>query len=204
MNELTETISLNADNFQETLFRAKKVILSGGIMVYPTDTLYGLGGDATSDNAVERINSIKKVETFKPMSVVMSDIPMIEKYCIVEDWQKQILREYLPGPYTFILRARKPIPATDNEKLGVRIPDSTFSHELAGTCNLPILSTSANITGKPAPFSFGSVDPWIIESSDLAVDEGFTRHKHHSSIVDLIDKKIIRKCGQMDISSILP
>jgi len=202
---MTEIIRLTNDRFQETLERAKEVIDKGGLIIYPTDTLYGIGGDALSLDVVKKIDSVKEVKEFKPMSVIMSNIPMIKEYCDMEPWQYAILKEYLPGPYTFLLKLHRPMPVTNNLKLGVRIPQTTFCHSLSEVCKKPIVTTSANITGEPAPYTFENVSKRIIEEADLVIDEGITRYKYQSSVVDLVDKKIIRRGGEeeVDLSKML-
>ncbi|MFH2100609.1 MAG: L-threonylcarbamoyladenylate synthase [Candidatus Micrarchaeota archaeon] len=202
---MTEIIRLTNDNFSDTIQQAKEVVEAGGILIYPTDTLYGIGGNAMSMDVVGKINDIKKVKEFKPMSVIMSDIPMIKEYCEMESWQEAILKEYLPGPYTFLLKLHRPMAVTNNLKLGVRIPNTTFCHELSGACRKPIVTTSANITTEEPPYTFDDISRKVMEKADIAIDEGVTRHKYHSSVVDLVDKKIIRKGGQetVDLSKIL-
>ncbi len=193
---MVDIIHITRKGFHDTLIKAKEVVDKEGVLIYPTDTLYGIGGDAHSMEVVERINKIKAVTEFKPMSVIFSDIPMIKEYCEVSHWQEEFLNRYLPGPFTFLLKLHRPLPVTNNIKLGVRIPETTFCHELAEICRKPIVTTSANVTGKPPPFNFKDVDPEIVDKADLAIDEGITRYKYHSEVVDLVEKRILRRGGK--------
>ncbi len=193
-----DSIKLTDDNLTDTASKAGKVIKRGGTIIYPTDTLYGIGGDATSEQAVKDINLIKRVPAFKPMSVIVSDISMVEEYCIVERWQRRILSDYLPGPFTFILKARGNLPVTDNDKMGIRIPDVRFCRMLSSFSKRPIITTSANVNGEQPPYLFESVDEKIIQAVDLAIDQGPTSYRHHSSIVDLVDRKVIRRGKDFD------
>lgn len=201
---MVETIRLTHDNFQETLERAKEVVMGEGILIYPTDTVYGIGGDALSLKVVERINRIKGISAPKPMSVIMSDMRMIEEFCEVGLQEEMVLNRYLPGPFTFVLRLHRPMPVTDNLKLGVRIPQTPFCHELAAICGRPIVTTSANITGKPPPSSFAEISKEVLQSVDLAIDEGITRYRRPSEVVDLVDGKVIRAGGKEILLSQLP
>ena len=81
----------------------------------------------------------------------------------------------------------------------------SFCHELAEACRKPIVTTSANITGSEPPYVFDDIERSVMEKAEIAIDEGITRHKYHSSVVDLVDKKIIRKGGEetVDLSEIL-
>lgn len=178
------------------LKEAKNVIENGGILIYPTDTVYGIGGDATEPSVVKRIREIKKIKDDKPFSVMVADFAMIEEYCIVDFVHELILKKYLPGPYTFILKIHRPIAATNNLTLGVRIPELSFCYELCAAVKRPIITTSANITGSPPPVSFSEISKEILEQVDLAIDGGKTKYEAPSTIVDLVEKKIKRPGGQ--------
>ena len=105
---MPNTISLS--DYELAKEEVKKVILSNGIVIYPTDTLYGIGCNALSQNAVQKVYSIKKREAGKPLSVIMADLQMIEKYCTLA---KTKANPPFPSsrPYTFILPLRKPLPS---------------------------------------------------------------------------------------------
>ncbi len=190
---MVETIRISRHHYRGALQKAAEVVRAGGVILYPTDTLYGLGGNALSQKVAERILQIKGSEPNKPMSVTMSDIVMIERYCEVDEWQREVLNKNLPGPFTFLLRTKTEIPVASEGKLGVRIPDYSFAHMLAGIADLPVISTSANPSGKSAPTRFDEVDPKILGSVDLAIDDGVTKYHGPSAVVDLVEKKIIRQ-----------
>ena len=188
----------------EIIEESRKVIENKGVIIYPTDTVYGIGGDATEMGVVQKIREIKGLEKTKPLSVIMSDLKMIKEYCEVESNEEFTLKKYLPGPYTFILKLHRPIPVTSDLTIGVRIPEHNFSHQLSEAVGKPIISTSANITGEEPPKSFEELDKSILEQADIAIDGGFTRYSGPSDVVDLVNKKVIRKgVGVMDISEIM-
>ncbi|VVC03856.1 Threonylcarbamoyl-AMP synthase [Candidatus Bilamarchaeum dharawalense] len=171
---------------------AMRVLQEGGVLIYPTDTLYGIGGDATSEKTVKRIHRIKKTDEKKPLSVMMASLEMIKEYCEVDSEQEKTLTKKLPGPYTFLLRIKKKIPASNEGKLGVRIPDNEFCQFLSKKFGKPIITTSANITKQVPPTTIEEVDKQILEEVDLAVDGGKTKYKKASDITDLVEGKKIR------------
>lgn len=204
MCDLVKIFKLKTLDTAEILKHAEKVIENKGVIIYPTDTVYGIGGDATDPELVQKIRDIKNMEKGKPVSVVMSDLKMIEEYCEIGIWEEVILKKYLPGPYTFILKLHRVLPVTSDLTIGVRIPEHNFCHQLSEVVGKPIVSTSANKTGEEPPRSFEEIDKTILEKADIAVDGGMTRYSSPSDVVDLVNKKLIRKgVGVMDISDIM-
>ncbi|MEM3499342.1 MAG: L-threonylcarbamoyladenylate synthase [Candidatus Bilamarchaeaceae archaeon] len=184
---------LKLGKLSDVIKEAKKVVEEGGIIIYPTDTVYGIGGDATEPSVVKKVKDIKKITDDKPFSVMFSDISMIEEYCIVDFATELILKKYLPGPYTFILKLHRPIAAANDLTLGVRIPELSFCYELCNAVKRPIITTSANITGFSPPTKFSDIDSRLIEKVDLAIDSGSTKYGAPSTIIDLVEKKIRRQ-----------
>lgn len=121
------------------------ILESGGLVVYPTDTIYGLGVDLFNKSAIERVLRIKKASKHKMLSFICKDLKGISKWAIVPDQAYRTMRHVLPGPYTFVLKASREIPKIMLQKrktIGIRIPDSVIAHELAQGLGRPILSTS--------------------------------------------------------------
>ncbi|MGK7345476.1 MAG: L-threonylcarbamoyladenylate synthase [Candidatus Nitrospinota bacterium M3_3B_026] len=133
------------------LREAAEIVLDGGVMVYPTDTIYGLGCDAFSKSSIERISRIKKRDPAKPFSFVCHDIGQISEFAFVSNWAYRLVKKLLPGPYTFILEARKTnIPKKmlgKRNTVGVRIPGSPICQRLVELVGHPIVSTSVNLAG---------------------------------------------------------
>ncbi|MEM2963622.1 MAG: L-threonylcarbamoyladenylate synthase [Candidatus Anstonellales archaeon] len=179
---------------RRAVLQAARAVLTGKLIVYPTDTLYGIGCDATNTEAVRRVYEVKRRDRQAPLSVMMADIKMIEDYCIVDDKQMQYLRKYLPGPYTLILKCRtgREIPASANRKLGVRIPKHAFCELLLKHCRVPVVTTSANISKRNPPASFNDIEKSIIESVSVAIDSGPCEYGKPSTIIDLVEGRVIR------------
>ena len=171
--------------------KAVQTIKTGGILLYPTDTLFGIGVDATKKNDIEKIYRIKKRERTKPLSVIMANISMIKKYCIINTNEQRILEKYLPGPYTFILKLKKKLPASRNKTIGIRIPKQSKIVKICKLVNVPITTTSANRSGEKNPTKLKEIDKRIIKNVDFIID-GKLKYKKPSTIVDLISNRILR------------
>jgi L-threonylcarbamoyladenylate synthase len=125
----------------------QKEILRGKIFIYPTDTIYGLGCDATNKVAVEKIKIIKGRDKDKPLSVIAPSFKWIEENMIID----VDLKKYLPGPYTLILKKKKGdflshVSASDT--LGIRIPNHQITREIQ-KASVPFITTSVNLSGEP-------------------------------------------------------
>jgi len=198
---VVEVIRYSGGDVDQALYRARDAVLNGKILIYPTDTVYGIGCDATKADVVAKIRKIKGLSPDKSLLVMMADINMIDEYCEIGLWEEVILKRYLPGPFAFILKMRKPLPVSFDGTLGVRIPESDFCNRLNEEVGKPIVSTSANKTGEPPPVSFNEITNEILNAADLAVDCGPTRYKKSSDVVDLVRKKIVRKgVGIIDLT----
>jgi L-threonylcarbamoyladenylate synthase len=201
---MVSILKINEDDFEDALDATIAHLAGGGVIIYPTDTVYGIGCDANSRSALENIRRMKKIEPAKPFSVMMADRDMISEYCEIGPWAEPILDKYLPGPYTFLLKDKGLCAAAGNGKLGVRIPDSAFCQALSSRFGRPIVSTSANISGKEPPADFRDIEKRIIEAVGIAIDAGPTRYAGASAIVDLVDKRLIREGGgEIDMDALL-
>jgi len=193
---MVTTLKITEDDFESAIDIATAFMKSGGIVVYPTDTVYGIGGDATSEEVVRRIHEIKGIKGDRPLSVLVSDFSMMEYYCDTGFWQDVIMSRYLPGPYTFIVKKRRPLPASPTETLGIRYPASAFCQALCKKFGRPIITTSANKTGDEPPVRFDMVEQRVLDQVELAIDGGPTTYLSPSMVVDLVGRKVIRKGGE--------
>ena len=134
-----------------SLTEAKKKILAGGIIIYPTDTIYGFGVDATNCKAVDKLNKFKK--RLKPYSIIVSSLNMMKKYGKIKENNMKMISKYFPGPYTIIINKKlsnlSPLVSCNKNTIGVRIPKSKFIVNLVDIINRPIVTTSVNINKQP-------------------------------------------------------
>lgn len=179
------------------------VLKEGGIIVYPTDTIYGIGCDIFHPKAIDKIYKIKNKKRDTGVSFVCSDLSDISKYAVVQDYAYRLMKKLLPGAYTFVLQATKLVPKEilpKRKTVGIRIPDNEICLEIVKLLGHPIVSTSVNISGEQ---SFN--DPQKIEKEfghqvDLIIDAGILP-KDPSTVISLIgDEPEILREGKGDIS----
>jgi tRNA threonylcarbamoyl adenosine modification protein (Sua5/YciO/YrdC/YwlC family) len=129
-----------------TIRRAVDVLEKGGVIAYPTDTVYGLGCDLMNKHAIERLYAIKRMERSHPLAFVCHDLSDIARYAFVDNQVYRVLRRYLPGPYTFVLPATKEVPKLVHMKrknVGIRVPACEATRALARELGRPIISSTA-------------------------------------------------------------
>jgi tRNA threonylcarbamoyl adenosine modification protein (Sua5/YciO/YrdC/YwlC family) len=131
--------------------RAVDALEQGGVIAYPTDTVYGLGCDLMNKHAIDRLYSIKGMARSHPLAFVCPDLSDIAKYAIVENQVYRVLRRFLPGPYTFILQATRDVPKLVQNKrkqVGIRVPASATIQALVRELGRPIISSTAARPGE--------------------------------------------------------
>ncbi|HXN33662.1 MAG TPA: L-threonylcarbamoyladenylate synthase [Polyangiaceae bacterium] len=132
--------------------RAVEILADGGVIAYPTDTVYGLGCDLTNKHAVDRLYTIKGMDRSQPLAFVCPDLSDIARYAVVDNPVYRVLRRFLPGPYTFILEATRDVPKLFQMKrknVGIRVPALETPRALARELGRPIVSTTAS--HRPSP-----------------------------------------------------
>ena len=184
---------------------AVKMLQDGGIVIFPTDTLYALGCDALNNRAVERLCSIKGLNPEKHLlSIVCDGISMASEYARIDNKAFRILKESLPGAYTFILPSSTRLPRAfkGRKSVGVRIPDCEIAQELADSLGNPILSTSVAPDDPDDALSPDALALAYQHDADLLIDGGEGR-LDVSTIVDCLDSstpQIIRQgIGQIEL-----
>lgn len=171
-------LQLHPDNPQPRLLRQiANCLKEGGIIIYPTDTIYGLGCDIHQQKSIERICKIKNVDPQKAqLSFICRDLSHLSDYTkSIDTPLYRMLKTYLPGPYTFILPASKQVPKilkSKKETIGLRVPDNVICHQILEALDNPILSTSL-----PGDMIEEYTDPEIIfekfgDNVDLVIDGG--------------------------------
>lgn len=195
-------IRYNLKNTEEIIKKTITVLNRSGLVIFPSDTVYGLLVDATSESAVEKLIAFKNRPPGKPISVFLADFKMLEEETFSDDRQKHILNELLPGPFTIILNSKhKVIKKLESEKgtLGIRIPDYDLIRKLTAEFKKPITATSANISGKSPHYSIESLLKDLSQKKqelvDLIVDASQLPRNKPSTIVDLSSHeiKLLRK-----------
>lgn len=160
------------------LEKVVEVLQNGGIIIYPTDTLYGIGCDALNVRAVERICEIKGINPLKSnLSIICSDMSDVSEYARMSTPIFKLMRRNLPGPFTFILPTTSELPRIykNRKTVGIRIPDNNISREIVKLLGNPIMTTSIHDDSDEIEYT---TDPELIhekwgETVDIVVDGGF-------------------------------
>lgn len=175
---------MNNINIKQEIEKVCELLKKGGTICYPTDTIWGIGCDATNSKAVEKLFSIKGRDTTKSMLILVDSIDMAKRYVYnMPDVAVQLF-EYAVEPLTIILEGAVEIasnlPAPDGS-IGIRIVNHNFCTPLIRKLNRPIVSTSANKSGLLAPTTFSEISPEILNSVDYVVENGRTQKRGKSS-----------------------
>jgi len=184
-------IRLSNNNHKEVIEKAIEVLNDGGMVVYPTETCYGLAVDATNDKALEKLLQYKKFRGSKPISIAVSDKDMANEYVDINDMADNIYNNYLPGPITVISMNKgnlNPPVVSKQGSTGVRIPEYPFTLELIREFGKPITATSANVSYKSHPYSIDQLIKDLPNKSesliDLYIDAGELPKNVPSTILD--------------------
>ena len=151
---------------------ALEVLQKGGVILYPTDTIWGIGCDACNEEAVKKVYAIKNRIDSKSMLVLMENAALIERYVDEVPDIAYDLIELTDKPLTIIFDGARSLAKNliaEDGSIGIRITTEKFSRELIRRFKRPIVSTSANISGKPSPSCFGEIEPEIIDAVDYVV-----------------------------------
>ena len=158
-------------------------IRNGAVFIYPTDTIYGLGCDATNEESVKMIKDLKYREKDKPMSVIAPSVGWIKEHCEVTE---EMIEKYLPGPFTIILKKKDSEflkQVASGETLGVRIPDCEFT-KLVEKAGIPFITTSVNFAGEPFAVKISDIDHKIIDAVDIVIGVGKLDGRPSTLVVD--------------------
>ncbi len=199
INKKTLMLSINADNPQQRLInRVCSVLEEGGLIVYPTDTFYGIGCNLFNKKGIQLIYRLKNRPLKKPFSFLCDSLKEVSRYALVSNYAYKTMKRLLPGPYTFIMEGTRLVPKimlTKRKTVGIRVPDNKICLDIIRTFGRPIISTSAVFD-----------DPQSIKEAygsflDVIIDGGVL-YQSPSSVVSLIDDipEVIRE-GKGDVSS---
>lgn len=171
--------------------KASDIIKKNGIVIFPTETVYGIGANIFSNVALEKVFTIKKRDKDKPVSIAVSDLKMMENLVYIGEKEKRFIDRFLPGPVTVVLKKKEKVPdmlTSGSHLVGIRFPAHETTVKLIELAGVPITSTSANFSGETPP---RRVDEIRIRA-DYIIDGGECMGEP-STVVDLANLTIIRK-----------
>ena len=187
----TKIISVHeGENLSDALGIAAKIIRDGGLVVFPTETVYGLGADATNPNATARIYEAKGRPSDNPLIIHIADPKDVEKYAFSNSTYYSLAEAFMPGPLTVILPAKETVPLTTRgglETVAVRCPENPVARELIRLADVAIAAPSANISGSPSPTSFEYAYSDMNGRVDAIIDGGDCDFGLESTIVRIND-----------------
>ncbi|HEY6405029.1 MAG TPA: L-threonylcarbamoyladenylate synthase [Nitrososphaeraceae archaeon] len=178
------------------VLKCAEVVKNGGVIVFPTDTVYGIGCDPYNHAAVNRVFAIKDRKTAKPLPILASTMKDVRNIALIDLRADTLARKYWPGKLTLVCplldRRISSLVVSNNDTIAVRIPGNTCTLELIRKCRL-LVGTSANISGKRPARDIPQVLSSSLKGFDAVLDGGFITEEKESTIVDL------SKRGQIDI-----
>ncbi len=193
------TIRYSEINYSENLDRIKRIIFNNGVIIYPTDTLYGMGGNFYSPLVIKKLDILKKRKN-NPYSVAVADLKMLKELVLkIPPVFFEIYDKLLPGSLTLLFSASKAIKDGQlirSDKIGIRIPDKPLLLKIIKYLNTPLISTSVNQSGSPPLNSAQKIlQEYKNRDIDLLIDEGDLGQSKGSTIIDITinPPRILRK-----------
>jgi len=189
---ITNVISVSPDqnDLRAILKPAADIIKSGGLVVFPTETVYGLGADATNSEAALKIYQAKGRPSDNPLIIHIATPQDAEKYTYTNELYYKIAERYMPGPITVIMRSKDVVPSEIRAGLptvAVRCPENVIAHTLIELSGVPIAAPSANLSGSPSPTKFQHVLDDMFSRVDMIIDGGDAEFGLESTIVKIED-----------------
>lgn len=208
---MTKYLDLKNGCNETDLKSAANIIKNGGIVLFPTETVYGIGTNALDENAVKKLYEIKQRPFTKQIPILVDSLSMIESLTIeVTNSEKKIIKKFLPGPLTIVLNVNDKLPqivTAGHKTNGMRIPANEIAFKLVEYSGVPIATTSANISGKPSLTELSFNIQYFENKVDCIIDGGPCKIGLSSTVVQMINNKpfIIREgpVSEDDIKKIL-
>jgi L-threonylcarbamoyladenylate synthase len=168
--------------------KAAALLKNGGLLVFPTETVYGIGADLTNKKAIKRLFSVKERPKDKPFQVLISDFKDVKKLCAKVPLKAgRLMKKSWPGPLTVILKKKRSVPGLVTaglDSVGIRMPDHPFILEVIKALGNPIVASSANISGKRPPRTAKEATKYFKDRVALVIDAGKCKIGRPSKIID--------------------
>ncbi|MBI4894749.1 MAG: threonylcarbamoyl-AMP synthase [Candidatus Aenigmarchaeota archaeon] len=171
--------------------KAARILQLGGIVVYPTETLYGLGANIMDTESTQKVFDIKGRKEDKPISIVFRDLGQAEKYAVFNENSRRLAELFMPGPITLILPAKINLGEIfGGDRIAVRISSNRVVQAILEKTRFPITATSANLSGKTDPVSAKDSIEQIGEKVDVVLDSGECEYGRPSTVVDVTGGRV--------------
>lgn len=167
------------------------IIKKGGVVIFPTETVYGIGTNGLNEEAVKKIYNIKNRPINKPISLLVSDIDMVNKVAKdITDLEYKLMEAFFPGPFTIILKKQDIVPnilTSGNDTVGIRMPNNEIARKLVEYAGVPIATSSSNISGEPSRTNINNIMKDFEGKVDYFIDGGESKIGIASTVVQVID-----------------
>lgn len=187
-------IDLKNNEDLDRLKEPAKIIKEGGVVIFPTETVYGIGTNGFNEESIRRIYEIKKRDFNKPISLLVSDMNMVEKVAKdISDLEYKLMEKFFPGPLTIILNKKKEVPdilTANGNTVGIRMPSGIVARKLIEYAGVPIATPSANISGRPSGTNVNDIKRDFEGKVDAIIDNGESKLGIASTIVKVVENKV--------------
>jgi len=191
MQMMHKVLKISETPTEEIIREAANTLLSGGLIIFPTETVYGIGALATEQKAIDKLLSYKTRREGKPLSIAVDSIKMAQEYVEVNDIARNLYENFLPGPITVVSRGKHTVAngvESESGTLGVRIPDYELVRDIVKKIGKPITATSANASYKKKPYNINDILNNVSDKQknliDLIIDAGTLPKREPSTVVD--------------------
>ncbi len=185
---------------------AVNIFRNGGLIIYPTDTVYGIGCSLYNKSALERLYRLKKKSKFDPISILVKDIRQASLYARISNNSFKVMKRCLPGPYTFILPSSREIPKimlSKRKEVGIRIPDNEVCHEILNNFEHPIVNTSVNIFPDELLNDPEEIQKRYEHQVELMLDADWLPNAQESTVLNLTgDEVAVLRHGKGDLEKV--
>lgn len=187
-------IDLKTNLNYEKLKEPAKIIRDGGIVIFPTETVYGIGTNGLDEKAIKKIYEVKQRSFNKPISLLVNNIEMVNKIAKnISKLEYKIMESFFPGPLTIILEKRDIIPnilTANTNTVGIRMPSGKIAKKLIEYAGVPIATPSANISGRPSGTNIRDIQKDFEGKVDYFIDNGESKLGVPSTIVKVINDEV--------------
>lgn len=192
---------------KEELADCVQTLRKGGVIIFPTETVYGIGTNAYCEESVKKIYEVKQRPGEKPLSIMVGNEEEISKYAVISnEIEEKIIKNFMPGPLTIILKKKTGIfdyISSGKDTIGIRIPDNKMIMSILKESKLPVVAPSANISGKPSGIILEEILKDFDGKVDICINGGKAKLSEPSTIVQVIDNKpVILRQGKIKLEEI--
>lgn len=182
---------------------AAEAVRQGGTIIYPTETCYGLGGDALDEAVIEEVYALKQRPRAKGLTVIVANLAMAEEHAVLTERERRVCRALMPGPLTLIAAKREHVPDALNTHFAFRVPASAIARRIAAEAEVPVIATSANLSGEPSRYRVADIAGSIRDEVACVVDAGELEEEQPSTVIHLTEDGVeVHRDGPIDRSTV--